>query len=253
MPEERGDGPPVSRRQLGTGQRLPKRFYEHAAVETRDDGHRVLLDGRSILTPGKTELALGTARLARAVAAEWAEQGPSIDPDTMPLTRLANTALDRVRGREAAVMEDIVGYAGSDLLCYRADRPRELVARQNDQWDPVLDWMAERHGAVFECALGIMHVNQPAESLQRVRDAVSRFDAFGLTALHTMTTLTGSALLALACAHGRLSCDQAWVAAHVDEDWQISQWGEDEEATQRRRRRQADMIAAGTFMTLSET
>lgn len=229
---------------------LPKRFYRAAAAAPSGEGHCVQLDGRPARTPGKAELRLPTRALAEAVAAEWAAQKSHIDPATMPLTRLANTAIDGVARREADVRADITKFAGSDLLCYRAAGPTELVARQSAAWDPVLEWAAETLGVRWVLAEGVMPVRQAPEAMAAVAKALEPHRAFALAAVHTMTTLTGSALLALAVAAGRLSAEEAWAAAHVDEDWQISQWGEDAEAAARRRRRWQEMAAAARLIEL---
>ncbi len=168
----------------------------------------------------------------------------------MPLTRLANSAIDGVAGREAEVRADIAEYAGSDLVCYRAHGPERLVERQCRAWDPILAWSRDTLGARFEVATGIMPVAQPDAGRAAVAEALARLDAFTLAALHVMTTLMGSALLALAHARGRLSAEEAWAAAHVDEDWQISQWGKDAEAAARRERRWAEMQAASRMLSL---
>jgi chaperone required for assembly of F1-ATPase len=203
-----------------------------------------------VRTPAKALLALPTRALAEAVAEEWSGQREHIDPATMPLTRLANSAIDGVRGREAEVRADIVRYAGSDLLCYRAFEPEELVRRQAELWDPVLAWAREAFGVRFAVAQGLMPRAQPPAATAAIAAALEGFDTFGLAALHVMTTLTGSALLALAQARGRLTAEQAWTAAHVDEDWQIGKWGEDEEAAARRQRRWWEMQAAGRMLAL---
>jgi chaperone required for assembly of F1-ATPase len=229
---------------------LPKRFYKAAVAASRGDGHGVLLDGRPARTPAKAELRLPTRALAEAVAAEWDAQTSHVDPATMPLTRLANTAIDGVARREADVRADIAKFAGSDLLCYRAGGPSELVARQSAAWDPVLEWVAATLGIRLILAEGVMPVHQAPEAMAAVARALEPHRAFALAALHTMTTLTGSALLALAVVARRLSAEEAWAAAHVDEDWQISQWGEDAEAAARRRRRWQEMAAAARLIEL---
>jgi len=213
-------------------------------------GHLVLLDGKPVRTPAKALLALPTRALAEAVAREWSAQHEHIDPATMPLTRLANSAIDGVRGREAEVRADIAKYAGSDLLCYRASEPEGLVRRQAEMWDPVLGWARDTLGARFAMAQGIMPVAQPEAAISAIAVALEGFDAFGLAALHVMTTLTGSALLTMAHARGRLTAEQAWTAAHVDEDWQIGKWGEDAQAAARRQRRWSEMQAAGRMLAL---
>ncbi len=211
---------------------------------------RLLLDGKPVRTPAKKQLVLPTRALADAVAAEWEDQKVRIDPVTMPLTRLANSAIDGVAGREADVQADIVRYASSDLVCYRAEAPPELVRRQAEAWDPVLTWAREALGASFHVAQGIMPTSQPAPAAHGVAHAIDAHGPFELTALHVMTTLMGSALLALAHATGTLTAHDAWAAAHIDEDWQISQWGEDAEAKARRDQRWLEMQAASRLIQL---
>jgi chaperone required for assembly of F1-ATPase len=228
----------------------PKRFYRGVTVDGAAPAFRVLLDGKPVLTPAKRELALPNRPLAEAVAAEWEAQGERIDPGTMPLTRLVNSAVDGVAGREAEVRADIAKYAAGDLLCYRAEAPAELVCRQAEAWDPVLAWARAALGANFAVGRGIVPVAQPEAAAEAVGRALARLDVFGLAAHHVMTTLTGSVLLALAHAGGRLTGEEAWAAAHVDEDWQIGQWGEDAEAKARREKRWAEMQAASRLLAL---
>jgi chaperone required for assembly of F1-ATPase len=230
-----------------------KRFYKAVSVaeEPSEPGAALLLlDGRPVKTPGRQAFQLPNEAVAEAVAREWRAQGKVIDPVSMPLTRLANTAIDGVRQRQAEIAGDILGFAGTDLVCYRADGPAALRALQAERWDPVLNWTRERYGARFRLAEGVIHVAQPAQSLRRIGAALEDFGPFGLGALHVMTALTGSALLSLAAAEGRLTPDQAWDAAHVDEDWQISQWGEDPEAAARRASRYRDYAAAAEMLRL---
>jgi chaperone required for assembly of F1-ATPase len=236
---------------------LPKRFYKAVTVaptSPQEGGDQVAfglrLDGKPVRTPARNELRLPTRALAEAVAAEWEAQGERVDPATMPLTRLANSVIDGVVVRAGEVRAGIVKYAGSDLLCYRAEGPAELVRRQAQAWDPVLDWARRVHGAGFAVAQGVMPAEQPAAARAAVAQVLEPYGPFALAALHVMTTLMGSALLALAHAQGRLSAGEAWAAAHVDEDWQISQWGEDAEATAARERRWAEMQAASRLLQL---
>lgn len=227
---------------------LPKRFYKEAGAKAVGDGRFALtLDGKTVRTPGKAELVLPNQALAEALAAEWNAQGERIDPETMPLTKLANSVVDGVAGREDAVIDDIANYAGADLVCYRALLPEGLVRAQSKHWDPMIDWAREALGAPLDVAQGVMHVAQPQSSLDRIAKRLKSFDPWGLAALHVLTGLSGSALLALAIALGRLTPEAAWEAAHVDEDWQIAQWGEDEEAKHRRARRLRDFLAAARF------
>lgn len=234
---------------------LPRRFYTDVSlgVSGPPPGHIILLDGRIARTPGKREMTLPTQALAEAVATEWAEQATHIDPSHMPLTRLVNTAIDGVAERRAEVAADVVRFVGSDLLCYRADYPEGLIARESAHWDPVLDWAADAHGARFIVADGPMPVAQPAEAIARIAAAIEPLDALRLTAVHVMTTLMGSALLSLAVVEDHLAPEAAWAAAHVDEDWQIAEWGADAEAMARRERRWGEMQAAAKLVRLVES
>ncbi|WP_069093662.1 ATP12 family chaperone protein [Methyloligella halotolerans] len=227
------------------------RFYKEVSVgETETGEFQLLLDGRTVKTPGRNVLALPNRDLGEAVAEEWRAQGKQILPETMPMTRLVNTAIDGVRDNEAAVADDIATFAGTDLLCYRADGPDGLVAMQGEAWDPALRWAEGRVGGTFHLSEGVMHVDQPDETMAGIQSLLSGFTPFELTALHIMTSLTGSAVLALAVAEGELSTEDAWGAAHVDEDWQISQWGEDKEASDRRAKRKDDFDTAARMMAL---
>jgi chaperone required for assembly of F1-ATPase len=228
----------------------PKRFYDQVAIKDEGGGVSVLLDGRPVRTPGKSPFLLPNAVLAEAVAEEWRGQCSRIDPATMPLTRLANSVIDGVKGAEGAVVDDILNYARSDLLCYRADGPKGLVALQTGHWDPILVWAKQDLGAPMRLAGGVMHVEQQPASLNAIKQHLETFDSWRLAALHVMTGLKGSALLALAVALKRLTPEEAWDAAHVDEDWQIGQWGEDDEAKERRANRHRDFAATARMLTL---
>lgn len=248
-------GPMIPGRQAPPAK--PKRFYALASVAERDGGFALLLDGRPARTPARRPLALSSAPAADAVAAEWNGQVTVIDPALMPLTRIANSAIDGVAEQMEAVAAEVKTYLGSDLLAYRAADPAPLVAAQAAAWDPVLDWARDAFGARFVLAEGVTFVAQPAATLARLGEVVGALVGqgpaapFRLAALHVMTTLTGSALLALAVMHGRLSPEAAWAAAHVDEVFQESQWGSDAEALERRDRRWADMKAAATLGLLA--
>lgn len=229
---------------------LPKKFYTHAAAEPGEAGFTLVLDGRPARTPARNLLSVPARALCESLAAEWNDVTDVIDPARMPISRIVNSALDGVAQQEDAVAEDVVKYAGTDLLCYRAGEPQSLVEEQSAAWDPVIVWARDELGARLVLAEGVMHVAQPEDAIAAVRTAVTDMCGAGavrplrLTALHVMTTLTGSALLALATAHGRLAPEVAWKAAHVDEDHQIRRWGEDEEAMARRARRWREMEAA---------
>jgi chaperone required for assembly of F1-ATPase len=228
-----------------------RRFYEGVEV-TEQDGRFVLsLDGRGARTPGRNPLAAVSRALMLEVAAEWERQRETIEPAEMPLTRLLNSAIDGVAHTMAETRADIVRYAGSDLLCYRAEEPDTLVERQAHAFDPVLRWAAESLGARFNVTTGIAHVAQPQAALAAIGAALDAFDdPAALAALSVMTTLTGSALLALAVARGFLSPENAWRAAHVDEDFQAERWGADAEATARREARRREFEAATTAVAL---
>jgi chaperone required for assembly of F1-ATPase len=226
-----------------------KRFYDKAAVG-EEGGFAVLLDGKPVRTPARRALAAPTHALAQAIVGEWQAQGEFIEPAAMPLTRLANSIIDGVADAPDAVAVDIVNYLACDLLLYRADSPPGLVARQAGHWDPLLAWGRDELGAVFQPAQGVMHVAQPAAALAAARAAIPA-DAWRLGALHAVTTLTGSALIALALLRGRLSVEQAWQAAHVDEDWNMDQWGRDEIALARRAARFAELQAAATVLAFA--
>jgi chaperone required for assembly of F1-ATPase len=247
MSENKPSDPRTAARRLAKPER-PKRFYKTAAVGPGETGFAVLLDGRPLRTPARRPMIVDDAAVAEALAREWDAQVEVIEPATMPLTRIVNTAIDRVSGEMEAVRADIVAYASSDLICYRADGPDSLVEAENALWTPLLDWAREELGARLILAEGIVHVAQDEEALASIGEAVRPFDALGLAALHVATTLTGSAIVALALARGRLSVDEAWAAAHVDEDWQMIQWGRDEAAFARRAGRFAELQAAALIL-----
>jgi chaperone required for assembly of F1-ATPase len=245
-----GDGP-MQRAQRAMRPVLPKRFYKETGVAERDGAFEVLLDGKAVKTPARNTLALPVRALAEAAAAEWAAQGETIDPRTMPLTKLANVALDRVAADADAVAGEIANYAGTDLVCYRASEPAALVAAQGDAWDPLLFWARDQLGVRLACAQGVRHVAQAPEALAALRREIDTAERpFGLAALASATALAGSAVIALALARGRLDADAAWAAAHVDEDWNVARWGEDAEAAQRRAGRRAEFDAAATALAL---
>jgi chaperone required for assembly of F1-ATPase len=227
-----------------------KRFYENATVGARAP-YPVLLDGRSVKTPAGATLATPTRALAEAIAAEWAAQGERVEPATIPLTRLANTIIDGVAPKPQPITDEIAKYLGSDLLCYRADAPAGLVKKQAQHWDPVLDWARTAQGARFILSEGVTFVAQPDSAVAAARTAIPT-DPWRLGATHVITTLTGSALIALAVADKQLSVEEAWAAAHVDEDWNMDFWGRDELAMKRRAARFADMRAAGRLLALTE-
>ncbi|CDZ27326.1 ATP12 family chaperone protein [Neorhizobium galegae] len=243
---------PTRRAQIQMHKPLPKRFYKEVSVAEGEDGHAIHLDGRPVRTPAKNGLVAPTARLAELIRDEWANQVDVIDPGTMPVTRLVNTAIDGIATDPQAVFEDILRFSSSDLLCYRAEAPENLVARQNDLWDPIVEWAANELGARFILVEGVMPQEQPKEATAAFAVTLRRYDTpIELAVLHTVTTLTGSAILALAFAEGRLTPDEAWTLAHLDEDWTNEHWGADSEAENRRAKRLEEMRAAAeTFLAL---
>jgi chaperone required for assembly of F1-ATPase len=226
---------------------LRKRFYTAASVAEGPDGFAVTLDGKAIRTPGRNPLVAPVRELAEAIAAEWNAQPDLIDPMAMPLTRLANSVIDGVSPNTRAVADDIAKYFETDLLCYRASFPEELIARQGRHWDPVLRWAADDLGAHFILAEGVMHVRQPEQAIAAVR-ATLPDQAWLLAALHVVTTITGSAMLAIALRHGALDEAGVWAAAHVDDDWNREKWGADEEIEARRASRLRDFEAAAKVL-----
>jgi chaperone required for assembly of F1-ATPase len=241
---------PTESARRGLRTQLRKRFYQRASVG-EGAPYRVLLNGRAVKTPAGGVLAAPSRALALAIAAEWDAQGERIDPATMPLTRLANTIIDGVVPDPGPVAAEVVKYLGSDLVCYRADTPEGLVRLQGRSWDPILMWAREELGARLALTEGVVFVEQPEHAVAAARKAIPP-EAWRLGAVNLITTLTGSALLALAVAAKRLSVDEAWTAAHVDEDWNMDFWGHDELAMQRRAARFLDMQAAGTVLALAE-
>ncbi len=226
-----------------------RRFYKEADVGETGETFPVLLDGKPIRTPARRILAAPTRALAEAIAAEWNAQTEFVDPFHMPLTRLANAIIDGVAEAPQPVADEIAKYLASDLMFYRAGSPARLVALQSRHWDPVVGWARDQLGARFVLAEGVIFVEQPAPALAAARAALPD-DPWRLGALSSITTITGSALLALALWHKHLDLDAAWAAAHVDEDWNIAQWGEDELAAERRAARLAEVKAAETTLRL---
>jgi chaperone required for assembly of F1-ATPase len=232
----------------GARPQLRKRFYQQAHVgEAAGGGVPLLLDGKPVKTPARRPLAAPTRALAEKIAEEWNAQAEVIDPARMPLTRLANAVIDAVADQPKAVAAEIANYLGSDLLCYRADMPEGLVERQARAWDPILAWARQALGARFVLARGVVHVAQPEPAIAAMR-AIIPSESWRLGAVSAITTVTGSAVLALALERGALDADTAWAAAHVDEDWQMSQWGRDDAALERRAYHYADFQAAATVL-----
>jgi chaperone required for assembly of F1-ATPase len=253
--EDRRADNPVAAARRAVRPLLRRRFYEAVTIAAGEGGqadrgaHAVCLDGKPIHTPGRRALAAPVPELARALADEWAAQSEYIDPAKMPLTRLANTIIDGVGAARPQVAAEVRKYLASDLLFYRAESPAPLRARQAQQWDPLLAWARQALGADFRLATGIAYVAQPAAALEAAGAALAH-DPWRLGALHASTTLTGSALIALALMHGAVTPDAAWHAAHVDEDWNMEQWGRDEIALERRAFRFAEFKAAALVLRI---
>ena len=228
------------------------KFYK--AVETGEENGRfvVRLDGKPVKTPARTPLALPNAELADAIAGEWRAQKDVLDPTTMPLTRLAYAAIDVAPTHRARLEDEILGYGGSDLLCYRAEAPATLVARQNESWNPLLDWAAERFGARLKTGTGIAFVAQPPESGQAFAKAVRDRGDFALVGLHGAASLTGSLVLGLALTEGRLAADAAFALSCLDETFQAEAWGRDTEAEARAQRLREELAAIERFLKLAD-
>jgi chaperone required for assembly of F1-ATPase len=240
---------PMQAARRGMRPDLRKRFYEAAAVAEKDGAFAVTLDGKEVRTPARRSLAAPKRALAQTLAAEWDAQRGLIDPAAMPLTRLANSIIDGVADQPQPVADEIVRYITSDLLLYRAEQPQRLVEKQAQAWDPILAWAADAFGARFILVQGVVFAAQPKEAIAKVRAALPG-DVWRLGAMHAATTLTGSGLLALALAHDAVTMEEAWRTAHVDEDWQIAQWGEDALARQRQDFRLAEFAAAAKVLHL---
>ena len=229
-----------------------KRFYKETAVDAADGGFRVLLDGKPMRTPAKTMMVVPAEALARAIAAEWeaVPAGSELNVTYLALTRLAATGLDRVASQRGKVVDDTAKYGASDLLCYRATEPESLVSRQHEAWQRLLDWAKERHGAELAVATGLTFVSQPHASLARLRRAVEAHSDLALSALYNLTHISGSLVIALALSEGRLSAEDAFNAAQLDELYQIEKWGEDPIATKRHEGIRHDISAGTRFLAL---
>jgi chaperone required for assembly of F1-ATPase len=230
--------------------KVVKRFWKEVRVIPQADGFAVTLDGMAIKTPAGEALVLPAAPLAEAIAGEWQAQGEMVNRAALRLTRLANTAIDRVRPSPGDVVDAIAAYGRTDLLCHRADGPDVLRQRQADQWQPVLDWAAADLGVRLLATEGVMAAPQHAAALARLRDEIARHDVHHLAALQHLTALSGSVILALAVLHGRLDGATAWAAARLDEDFQAELWGRDAEAEARAIARKADFDAAARYLAL---
>jgi chaperone required for assembly of F1-ATPase len=227
-----------------------KRFWSEVSVEAGAGGFAILLDRRPLRTPAKVPCVLPTRALAEAVAAEWAAVEGVVDPTAMALTRAANSAIDRVIPEREAVAALIAAYGEADLICYRAPHPEGLARRQGEAWDPLLAWVDEALGAPLVSVEGVVHVAQPHDSLARLGAAVRAHGPWELTALHDLVSISGSLVIGLAVSHGRLDAATAWPLSRIDEDWQIEEWGEDEEAAALAERRRLDFANAARLLEL---
>ncbi|QIE41350.1 ATPase [Rhodobacteraceae bacterium SC52] len=227
-----------------------KRFWTSASVGEEADGYCILLDGRAIKTPSKAPLVVPAAALAGAIAAEWDAQAEAIDPNSMPLTRIANTAIDKVKVQQAEVAEILAAYGESDLLCYRAERPAELVARQAEAWDPLLVWAKETLDAPLDVAAGVMYIPQPTASVAALSRRVEALDAFDLAPFHDLVALTGSLVIGLAALQGVRPVQDLWALSRIDETWQAEQWGHDDDAAATAAIKAASFADAARFYAL---
>ncbi|AJR24907.1 MULTISPECIES: ATP12 family chaperone protein [Sphingobium] len=228
-----------------------KRFYQDAAVVAVESGFEIRLDGRPVRTPARAPLALPTQGLAEAIAEEWRAQGDTVDPRSMPFTGLANGAIDQIAPNSGSFAAGIARYAESDLLCYRAEGPAELIAREAAAWDPLLEWATTRYDVAFRVTQGIVPVAQPTETLERLAAAVAVLDPFTLAGLSTLVTLSGSLVCGLAVVEGGHDADLIWTASEIDEAWEVEQWGEDKEAAARSAQRRNEFAMARAFCEMA--
>ncbi len=227
-----------------------KRFYRTAAVVEAEGGFSVSLDGKPVRTPAKQPLLVPTRALANAIAEEWQAQGDTVNPRSLPLTRLVSIALDLVAPRRGEVVAELTKYAGTDLVCYRAETPPELAARQHATWQPLIDWAALRFDAPLAVTAGVLPVTQPADTLKAFERAVAACDTPRLAALHLATAACGSLVVAMALVEGRIDAEAAFDAAELDASFEIERWGEDTEQTHRRTALKADIALARRFVDL---
>jgi len=228
-----------------------KRFYKEAAIEKAGGDFRILLDGKPVRTPDGNLLTVSGRALAESIAAEWREQKDDIAPVSMPMLRMANSVLDGIAANRQAVVGAILRFGEHDLICYRAEQPLELAALQDRFWSPMLDWLAERHGARLVAGAGLTHILQPPEALAGLRRAMEGMDDFALAALHVMASVTGSLVLALALAAGELNPAQAFQLSRIDEDYQAGKWGGDKEAETRAHAMARELDVASAFLAAS--
>ena len=227
-----------------------KRFWTTVSAEPEGEGWGIRLDGRALKTPARAALEVPTQRLAEAIADEWQDVGENVDPRAMPLTGLANAAIDRVAPDRNAFARGLANYAEADLACYRADGPRELISRQEEEWDKLLGWARRRYDVDFVTTSGLMHVAQPPATVERLSHAVAALDPFRLAGLSPLVTIGGSLILAIAVLEKAVTPVEAWEAASVDDRWQLERWGRDAEAEAALENRRRDFLAAARFLDL---
>jgi len=228
----------------------PKRFWKAATTEPAEGGFAIRLDARPVKTPAKQPLIVPTLAMAQAIAAEWDAQHGLVRPDTMPLTRAANSAIDKVATQFDGVVGEIANYGATDLLCYRATDPPALIDRQTAAWTPLLDWARDHLAAPLQVTHGVIPIPQPEDSLRRLRAHVAAHDPFRMTALHDLVAISGSLILGLAVARGRVSAADAFAISRIDEHWQIEQWGDDEDAAVLEQARRDAFLTAERFLGL---
>ena len=229
-----------------------KRFWKDVSVAPEGDGWGIQLDGRPVRTPARAALIVPTEALADAIAGEWRSVEDEIDPRAMPLTGLANAAVDRVAPERQAFASGLARYAEADLACYRSEWPPELAQRQKTAWDPLLAWARRRYDVDFSTTSGLMHVPQPQATVERLAHAVGALDAFRLAGLSPLVTIGGSLVAALAVLEKAMAADEVWNAVSVDERWQLEQWGADREAEAALENKRRDFMAAASFLALLE-
>ncbi|HUS55915.1 MAG TPA: ATP12 family protein [Thermohalobaculum sp.] len=227
-----------------------KRFWSDVTVQPVDGGFAIRLDSRPLRTPSKLPCLIPTAALAEALAAEWAAQGAEVNPDAMPLTRAANTTIDRVAPEHDAVAAIIANFGGTDLICYRAPHPEGLAQRQSQAWNPLVTWASQALDAPLVVAVGVVHVAQPTDSLAKLDAAVRAHRPWELTALHDLVSISGSLVIGLAVSRGHLDAETAWPLSRIDESWQVERWGEDAEAAAVTARRRVDFANAARLLAL---
>jgi chaperone required for assembly of F1-ATPase len=228
----------------------PTRFYKEANVVQLEDGYAIQLDGRPVRTPlGQAQLLMSKA-LAEAIADEWRSQGDKVDPASMPLCGYANTAIDRIGNNRQIIFDDVLNFASTDLLCYRSEAPDDLVARQNEQWQPLLDWSAETMGGELQVTVGVLPVKQPVKAIEALANKLQQLDDMELAGIASLTAACGSLILALALAEGRIDADHAFDFAQLDEIYQNERWGADEESKVRQKNLKKDIVSAALFLSL---